>query len=329
MKTEQQLKALTDQFWAMGCRIKMWSACEDAQKAEILFQRVRALFQSYQQTFSRFLPDSELSRVNGRAGKWVTVSSRFWEMLFTALAMAELTDGYYDPTLLNALEAAGYKQSFAFGKVAQNFKGVDTAVTYKQQWQSIQLDASQQAIWLPPSMKLDLNGIVKGVTAAKASQILSEGGGCLVNAGGDLVAGSAPPGWSGWPVSIAAPRGVGLPQNLLQLWLTNACLMTSGKDQRQWWQNGKLAHHLIDAQSGCPAENDLLTASVLLADAAQAEAVATAVCVMGCKLGYDWLTTRQIPALLVTQDGSSWATPAMEQAYDYALKKEYFYDSTT
>ncbi|WP_420627617.1 FAD:protein FMN transferase [Candidatus Leptofilum sp.] len=329
MKTQTEPNAFTDQFWAMGCRIKMWLACDDAALATDLFQKAERLFHSYEQTFSRFLPDSELSQVNGRSGEWVQLSARFWEMLVTALAVAELTDGHYDPTLLAALEAAGYTHSFEAGVLAATDSVMQTAVTHPQQWQAVQLDSPRRAVWLPPGMKLDLNGIVKGVTAARAAQVLSEGGGCLINAGGDLVAGDPPPNWPGWPVAIAAPRAAALPQNLLQFWLANACLMTSGKDNRQWpWQGGQ-AHHLIDPQHGRPAENDLLTATVLLANPAQTEAIATAVCVMGCQKGADWLAARHIPALLATTSGSVHTTPAMRQAYLHNRQKEKLDDSTT
>jgi thiamine biosynthesis lipoprotein len=148
--------------------------------------------------------------------------------------------------------------------------------------------------------------------------MLARVGSCLVDAGGDLSAGSAPTGLPGWPVAIASP-GSGEAEDLLQLWLAEATLATSGIDFRRWQHNGRPAHHLIDPRSGLPAATDLLTVSVLAAEATEAEGWATAALVAGRSQGYALLAARSLPALLVTQDGSMLATPAMASFVPAAL----------
>jgi thiamine biosynthesis lipoprotein len=162
-------------------------------------------------------------------------------------------------------------------------------------------------------LRLDFGGIAKGYTAQQAVELLGRWGPCLVNAGGDLTAGLAPLGFSGWPVAIAKPwAGIAdHPSDLMTLWLTKGSLATSGVDYRRWRVNGREAHHLIDPRTGSPAQTDLLTASVLACRATEAEAWATAALVAGSEQGLTLLTEAEIAAVLVRTDGQIIVTPAM------------------
>ncbi len=313
LRMDIYLIAHNHQFQAMGCQIQLWLDCADPDLAERLFAAVENHFAEGEKALSRFQPQSELSQLNGRTGQWVTVSPLLWDVLTEALALAELTDGLYDPALLGALEAAGYVASFE--TLAQG----DQPPYSEQhvlggQWAQVRMDPQKRAVWLPPGGRLDLGGMAKGYTAEQAVAMLSDWGPCLVDAGGDVVAGLAPVGLQGWPVAIAAP-GIEETADLMTLWLAESALATSGIDYRRWQHNGRLAHHVIDPRTGQPAATDLLAASVLLKQAVQAEAVATAVLVLGEQAGFAWLADRHIPALLVTQTGAVQTTPALEAAY--------------
>ncbi|MCA9957854.1 MAG: FAD:protein FMN transferase, partial [Anaerolineales bacterium] len=100
------------QFQAMGCQIAAWLDVDDAATAHNALAQVEALFSHHEQILSRFRADSELSLLNGRSAQWVPVSPLLWQTLTTAISLAELTDGLFDPTLLPALEAAGYTHTF-------------------------------------------------------------------------------------------------------------------------------------------------------------------------------------------------------------------------
>ncbi|MCA9971353.1 MAG: FAD:protein FMN transferase, partial [Anaerolineales bacterium] len=110
--------------------------------------------------------------------------------------------------------------------------------------------------------------------------------------------------------AVALPDGGARPADLTSLWLADASLVTSGVDYRRWRLNGRAAHHIIDPRTGETAATDLLTATVLLRHAAQADAVATAALVLGRAAASDWLAARQVPALLVGGAGEVVRTPA-------------------
>jgi FAD:protein FMN transferase len=228
--------------------------------------------------------------------------------------MARVTGGLYDPTMLAAIESAGYTRSFdqMIGQGSlphkqsckQEEQTAWRASELVGRWQAIGCRPATHEIYLPPCVGLDLGGIAKGVVAAQGVELLRPHGPCLVDAGGDLVAGAAPPGWPGWPVAIAAPAGIEAEsEDLAVLWLREAALATSGIDYRRWQQQGHCAHHIIDPRTGLPAATNLLSVSVLAAKAEEAEAWAKTALILGWEAGYAALASRQLAGLLVHQDG--------------------------
>ncbi|MCP5098521.1 MAG: FAD:protein FMN transferase, partial [Chloroflexi bacterium] len=275
-------------FRAMGSQIKFWLEA-DPILADDTFAQVEALFADNERALSRFQPDSELSQLNGRPNQWIPVSDLLWDVLTRALVWAEITNGLFDPTILTALEATGYTQSFdKLGEMGRNGRLPCHTFT-RDSWAAIQLDSSRRAVWLPEGIRIDLGGIAKGYTAQQAVQLLTQYGPCLVDAGGDLTAGTAPHGYPGWPVAIAAPWADPniAQENLMTLWLAETSLATSGIDYRRWVQNNgfaqnnRFAHHIIDPRTGHPADTDAITATILAQDAIAADVWATVMLILG------------------------------------------------
>jgi FAD:protein FMN transferase len=302
-------------FRAMGCEMSVWLETASAGAAAKAFDQAVAIFAAYEQALSRFRPDSELSQLNARSGRWVVVSDLLWDVLQVALEMAALTNGRFDPTTLRALERYGYTVTFEQINRAGPDNHNPVPLSFPGNWMDIALDDDRQAVYLPQGMGLDLGGIAKGYTAQKAAGLVRALGPCLIDAGGDLAAGDAPQGYPGWPVAVSAPwPGDGLePLDLCKLWLANQAIATSGIDYRTWERDGRLVHHLIDPASGAPAVTDGLTVTVLAADAARAEAWATAALVAGSEEGMDALLERELAALMVTQSGAVLLTSAMHK----------------
>ncbi len=308
----------THTFRAMGSEINAWVETTDDAAAAASLAQVESLFAHNEQALSRFRPDSELSRLNAHGGQWVEVSPLLWDLLNQSLALAEQTHGYFDPTTLKALQQAGYVNSFSRASSSSRpdrflkpVRSVVPEVNNGGNWRDIQLDARARTVYLPPHLPVDLGGIAKGVTAQQAVELLRDVGPCLVDAGGDLVAGLAPTGYAGWPVAISSPWSDEVePIDLFTLWLEEASLATSGIDYRRWQQNGQVAHHIINPFTHQPAATDALTVTVMLRDAAAAEAWATATLITG-SAGLPTLLAHEIPGLVITQEGSILITPVL------------------
>lgn len=301
----------TRNFYAMGSHMTVWLKSD----RDVLDAVIEA-FAEAENRYSRFMPNSELSRLNQRPEQWVTVSPEFWQILTHALHLAHATGGLFDPTILPALEAAGYAHSFELPQNPSTITHQVKLIDYRQ----IELDPAQRAVWLPFGMQVDLGGIAKGFTAQQVIHSLRQWGPCLLDAGGDLVAGDAPPESPGWPVGIAAPcSDKDESENLLRLWLSNGTLATSGLDYRCWQQERIVKHHIIDPETGDSAATDLLTASVVADDASTAEAWATAALVAGKNRTLDLFNDYRKKAALIDQNQELLLTEALEPLvqYDY------------
>ena len=311
-------------FLAMGCHMTVWLAVESEMQAEQAFGMVEDAFENAEQRMSRFRVDSELAWLNAQADQWCQPSPPMWHVIVKAFQLMDETDGLFDPTLHDALVAAGYNQTF------DNLNGVTpspTAAAVQAVRQAIQLDLEQQAIRLPQGVRIDLGGIGKGFTAQTVVEWLNEWGPCLISAGGDVTAGDAPDGMPGWPVGVGAPWERENPEqaNVMRLWLANGSLATSGIDYRKWQRGDGMAHHIIDPRTGISAETDILTCSVVAADACRAEAWATATLVAGAQTGHETLIDHNFAGAIINHQNELWLTPTMrmiaqlEQDIDLSL----------
>jgi thiamine biosynthesis lipoprotein len=230
-------------FHAMGTEIELLGA-GGFEAAQVLFDELEALM-------TRFRPDSELSRLN-RDGA-IDASPDLVRVVELALEARERTEGRFDPTVHDAVVAAGYDRTFA--TLTDGPLGAPVPAGG-----SVRVDAGR--ISLGPGVHLDLGGIAKGYAAERAAEVMAVAGPCLVNAGGDIaVRGGA------WPIGVED----------VTIELSHGGLATSGRDRRRWRRGGREQHHLIDPRTGAPAQTELLRVTVVAHDAVEAEVQAKSV----------------------------------------------------
>src|SRR5262249_39127562 len=152
---------------------------------------------------SRFLPESELSRINDRAGRPVRVSRLTFRAVRAALAAAHATEGLFDPTAHRALLAAGYDRSFALLPRRMDAPSV-LILPLTGRYREVALDPATGCVRLPAGVGLDLGGIAKGWLADAVLRRLARYGAALTDLGGDLAL-SYLPGEERWEVEVADP----------------------------------------------------------------------------------------------------------------------------
>jgi thiamine biosynthesis lipoprotein len=266
-------------FHAMGTEIEL---LVDAVGADDALAAAESEFHRLEAILTRFRPESELSRLN-EAGS-LEVGADLLEVVELALAARARTDGRFDPTVHDAVVAAGYDRSF------EQLPEEGTAVIVGAvTGGSVLIDGSK--IELAPGTRLDLGGIGKGYAAARAADLLAAAGPALVNAGGDIAVKGGT-----WPV------GVETADDELTLELTSGGLATSGRDRRRWRRNGEEQHHLIDPATGLPSPSDLLRVTVVAPDAVEAEVWAKALYIAGEEEAVREADMRGLPCVLVTAD---------------------------
>ncbi|MCE1254363.1 MAG: FAD:protein FMN transferase [Anaerolineae bacterium] len=302
-------------FKAMGCQ--MSALLETTENHKNILEKVPAWFEKWENIFSRFRPESELNRLNDHAGLVMPVSMDLWQVLRLSLKIERLSNGLVTPIILDALEQAGYKYSFESGIFNYPYT-FNQSLTISALNEMVMLP-ERRAVILPPGMRLDMGGIVKGWAAHQSMRRLQKYGATLVDAGGDISV-SAPYQTSlSWPVAVRHPLNENVSLGVLQI--QQGGVATSGKDFRRWKRDGIWHHHIIDPRTALPAKTDLLTVTAFAPTVIQAEMIAKTIFILGSRNGLTWLDKfPQAAALLVFEDGSSQATsnllPVWEE-YEY------------
>lgn len=274
-----------------------------------LVDAARRRLDDLERRWSRFLPASEVSRLNRRPCRPVVVSADTFTLVARSVDAWHATAGRFDPTVLPAMRAAGYDRDFAQVAVAA---GPLATPHPPPGCAGIRLDPAVGAVWLPDGVGIDPGGIGKGLAADLVSREMTEGGatGALVNVGGDLRVRGTPPVGDEWVVAVEDPA-VGA-RELARFGLTSGAVATSSRLRRRWQVAGLDVHHLIDPTTGSPAQTDVATVTVVAAEAWWAEALATALCVSPTPAA---LGARQDASVLVVRaDGTRISTPELQRA---------------
>jgi thiamine biosynthesis lipoprotein len=260
----------------MGMPVRIIAYALDSESARAATRAAFHRVASLDDALSDYRPDSELRRLEKRPGEWAPVSNDLFAVLACALRVARASEGAFDPTIgpLSVL----WGQARKAGRLPP-----DSALALARSrvgYQHIGLDSTHSAVRLAqPGMRLDLGGIAKGYIIQQALITLRKNGvrQALVEAGGDIVAGDPPPGQPGWSVNI--PDAKAVPTARAQR-LANAALSTSGPAAQFIESDGVRYSHVVDARSGFGLSNGL-TAHVIAGDAALADALSTALTVLG------------------------------------------------
>lgn len=264
-------------------------------------------FRQVEAVLSRFDPKSALSRLNAAAGRWVVVPPLLFRAVRCAVQAAERTGGAFDPTILGALEAAGYGRSFELGPMVSDEPAAGFAVepVPAGRWREIEFLPRASAIRLPAGVRLDLGGIGKGLAVDGAMARLAGVPRVFVNAGGDLAVRTAP---GDDPVEVEVADPLRPEANLGSFQLYCGGVATSATTGRRW---GRDLHHIIDPASGRPARSGVVAATVVADRVAWAEVLAKSCIVVGRERGLALLQEHGCEGLLVTERGEVLATPGM------------------
>jgi FAD:protein FMN transferase len=278
---------ISDSFPAMGttCRVTLVGG------NEALLGTARRRVDELEARWSRFRDDSEITRLNHRSGRATALSADGFLLVDHAVAAWRATGGRYDPTVLHALESAGYDRSFeqiGTGRPGGDGSGRGAAEPAAGSGTghpapgcgAVVLDTALRTVTLPPGVGFDPGGIGKGLAADLVVDLLLEEGarGACVDLGGDgRMAGEPPPG--GWRVGVGDPHD---PDRLLAIvTLTDHGIATSSRLIRRWDVEGVTRHHLLDPRTGASLDNGLDAVTVIAPDAWVAEILTKAAYVAG------------------------------------------------
>lgn len=241
--------------------------------------------------WSRFRDDSELGRLNAGDGHPTLVSHPTAMLLERAVWAWRRSGGRFDPTVLDAVRAAGYDRTFDeltteqadVGRsvdvvvVPSTPPGADTAPVGipSPGCADVEVDTRLDLARLPSGVRIDPGAIGKGLAADLVATAAVEQGAdaALVSLGGDLRVAGEPPA-EGWEIELDHHLTAAARVNLL-----DGAIATSSSLRRRWRTADGPAHHVIDPRTGRPSTGPVVACSVLAAEAWWAEALATSLLV--------------------------------------------------
>lgn len=248
----------------------------------------------------RFNVQSEVAKINEAAGREpVVVSSETLEIIERALWIGELSDGAFDITVAPLLELWG----FGSGDIQIPPRDELNEVLSKVNFREVRLNRDNSTVFLPRAgMSIDLGGIAKGYIVDRAAERLIEQGitSAFVDAGGDIRVVGVKPGGTPWRIGVRNPRNRAALAARLDL--KDQAIVTSGDYERYAMMEGRRYHHILDPQTGYPA-GSLISVTVVANDAFTADALSTAVFVMGPDKGMALIESLpDAEAILITAD---------------------------
>jgi thiamine biosynthesis lipoprotein len=293
----------SERFECFGSSCEAFVSGDGAERtAGEAIELVRRRLQDWHADFSRFAPDSELSRLNADARWEVPVSLLMARLAQTVRVAATLTGGLVDATLVDQIQAAGYEadlgepvplaQALALAPPRTPARGGSAA-----SWRSVEVNLPRRVVTRPPGVKLDSGGLAKGLFADVLAAQLSEHDAFAVNCAGDLALGGTR--------AVARAVDVESPfdgRTLHTFELSGGGVATSGIGRRSWLdEHGRPAHHLLDPSTGRPAFTGIVQVTALAPSALMAEIHAKAAILSGPRRALAWLPGGGV---IVFDDGS-------------------------
>ena len=270
-------------FHAMStaCRVNFRAA--SAAQARALQDEVLRWVAWFEARYSRFIPDSIISRINSAAGEhWVDIDPETEALFNLCNEMAFFTRGVFDPTALPLLRLWNWK-------AAPSVVPDESAIHAAQElvgWRKI--NRRPGAMFLPRAgMCLDLGGIGKEYAVDRVLTMAMQRGvaNVLVDFGNDVRVHGEPPERGAWHIGLEDPKAPG------RCWtgvaVTDHAVATSGDYIRHFLHQGRRYGHIIDPRTGYPVNNGTLSVSVIAPHCTFAGILSTAVFVLGPKDGFD------------------------------------------
>jgi len=265
---------------------------------EDLVARCFALADHLEARWSRFLPTSDISRLNWAEGASVEVDPVTVQLISAMREASELSDGDFDPTLLPELIASGYAASVVAPDLVTTLPASASA---PGRLASLTLDGS--SVRMPVGTTLDPGGIGKGLAADIICEFgLAEGAwGIMAEISGDIVVAGRAPDAVAWLLGVEDPFDTD--RHLTTVRIARGAIVTSSQRKRRFDTAAGVRHHLIDPRTGASALTDIQTVTVIAATGVRAEAISKSGFLRPVEEFLAWLPQVGAAALLVDSAG--------------------------
>ena len=300
------------QFFSMDTLMSIRVYNEGGEDA---LQAARQEIEKLDKLLSRTDPDSQISLLNSHAGDGtlVPLDAQVTDLLSFAKSVSQLLPGCFDITIAPVMDAWGFTTEERHVPTAEALAAAMALVDSGK----LTVDEAVSAARLEQAgMEVDLGAVAKGFAAGRADAVLREEGvtSALLDLGGNVTAIGSKLDGSAWQVAVKDPQNTS--EALCVLSLEDQTASTSGGYERYFEENGQIYHHIIDPETGYPADSGLLSVTVISSDHMLADALSTTLFVAGPEEALDfWRSREDFELVLCTQDNRVIVTEGLEAGY--------------
>lgn len=321
MQVDEENASLRDVF-AMDTYMYLKAYGDSAEKAlDIAVKRILTL----DRTFSVKNTNSDTWSINHAEGKAVKVSEDTINLLKTAQEIGSKTNGALDVTSYPLLKAWGFTMDTQQIPDSKTLRAASELVDFRK----ISLD--NDSVCIPNGMQVDFGSLAKGYTSDQVVGILRESGvkSALVNLGGNVHAVGTKPDGTLWKVGVQDPFFPS--EQICVLEISDLAVITSGNYERCFTgEDGKEYWHIIDPKDGYPADNGLVSVTIVGESGLFCDALSTALFVLGTEKAIEyWHSEENFEMILVTDDAKLYYTEGLKASIDVSDKynaEVVFYD---
>ena len=262
----------------------------------------------YNDLLSKTVPGSDVWNCNHANGNPVEVSEHTARILSLALEMHRNSGGAFNIAIGEAIGMWHFTDGTAILPDPDRL----AAAIAKADCSKIKLEG--KTVTLPPDLQIDLGGIAKGYIADRIADELREAGvrHALLNFGGNVVTVGTRPDGNPWTIGLQTPGG----ERQKAFWAfvpsADGTLVTSGVYERSFMKDGVLYHHILDPRTGWPVQNDILTVTAIAKDSLLADAITTALFVLGPDPGFQLASHYGVQCVYLRRGGKVSYTPGLD-----------------
>jgi len=269
-------------------RVSVYRAPGNRASVRNTIDRTFEMMKGLEQSLSAHISGSDISRINEEAGiKQVAVNAPAIKVLSESIVLSQMTDGFFDVTV------GSVKNLWHFDDPEPAVPSIEEVMEMlgRVDYTNIKVEDSTAAL-TEKGMYIDLGGVAKGYIIDSAVDFLKQQGvsAGIVDAGGDLRIFGTNPRAEFWKIGLLHPRNK---QGIAGVILTKeAAIATSGDYQRFFFADSVRYHHILDPRTGFPARG-CISVTIQTDSGLYADALATAVFVMGPVKGFDFIQSRK------------------------------------
>lgn len=297
MGTTYTIKIVKNNFLLLG---------DTAKKVKVLEEGITSLLRSINMKMSTYLPDSEISLFNNfKKNSWLEISPETAFVLSNSIRISEMTGGAFDITLGPLINLWGFGPDKKPVKIPaiEEINRVREEIGYKKI--SIRNDPPS-ARKDDPEVYCDLSAIAKGYGVDMIASFLDAHGfyNYLVEIGGEISVRGKNAGGKEWRLGVLAPDGSKDVKKVISI--GDLAMATSGDYHNYFEEEGIRYSHTIDPVTGRPITHNLVSVTVIMKSCMEADALATAINVMGPALGYEFAVKNSIPVYMIVKEGEGY-----------------------